>query len=191
MERNVMWAPWDEVGLEHFHIVQDAQGVYADGMILRVKDGRPFRAHYQIHCDPAWRVREIELSLPDSSKDAIQLRADGKGNWVDGLDHPIPSLDGCIEVDISITAFTNTLPIRRIHLKPGESSEITAAYIAVPEMEVRPSRQRYTCLDLSLHGGLYKYEDEGLFHGFTAQLPVDADGLVLDYPGLFRRVWSG
>jgi hypothetical protein len=24
--------------------------------------------------------------------------------------------------------------------------------------------------------------------GFTADLPVDADGLVLDYPGLFKRV---
>jgi uncharacterized protein len=25
--------------------------------------------------------------------------------------------------------------------------------------------------------------------GFTADLQVDADGLVLDYPGLFRRAW--
>jgi uncharacterized protein len=25
--------------------------------------------------------------------------------------------------------------------------------------------------------------------GFTADLPVDLDGLILDYPGLFRRVF--
>jgi hypothetical protein len=32
------------------------------------------------------------------------------------------------------------------------------------------------------------YEDEGQFEGFVADLPVDADGLVLDYPGIFKRV---
>jgi hypothetical protein len=25
----------------------------------------------------------------------------------------------------------------------------------------------------------------------TAELPVDAEGLVIDYPGLFRRAWTG
>lgn len=72
-------------------------------------------------------------------------------------------------------------------LKQNESSDIVVAYIAVPAMEVTPANQRYTCLELSSEGGLYKYE--GLFRGFTANLPVDADVLVFDYPELSRRVW--
>ena len=53
-------------------------------------------------------------------------------------------------------------------------------------MEVTPVRQRYTCLEARPDGGLYRYE--GFSTGFVADLPVDADGLVLDYPGVFRRV---
>jgi uncharacterized protein len=34
---------------------------------------------------------------------------------------------------------------------------------------------------------LYKFES--LDGGFTADLPVDAEGLMLDYPSLFRRVF--
>lgn len=37
-------------------------------------------------------------------------------------------------------------------------------------------------------GGLYRYEDEGVFRGFTVDLTVDGDGLVLDYPEIFRRM---
>jgi hypothetical protein len=36
--------------------------------------------------------------------------------------------------------------------------------------------------------GVVRYVDRGRFEGFTAELPFDADGLVLDYPGLARRV---
>ncbi len=43
--------------------------------------------------------------------------------------------------------------------------------------------QHYTCLK---DGKLYRYEAED--RSFTADLPVDADGLVIDYPTLFQRL---
>jgi hypothetical protein len=46
---------------------------------------------------------------------------------------------------------------------------------------VGPERQRYGCLEAQADGGLYRFE--ALPSGFTAELPVDADGLVIDYPG--------
>jgi len=191
MERNVMWSPWSEPGLEHLCLRQDDDKILADGMILRVSENNPFRVHYKIRSDAEWRVREVDVNLLNDKGRHIKLNADGRGHWTDGSGNPILSLNGCFEVDISATPFTNTLAIRRMRLKPGESSEIVVAFIAAPEMEVKPSRQRYTCLEFSSAGGIYKYEDEGLFRGFTADLPVDSEGLVLDYPELFRRVWSG
>jgi hypothetical protein len=80
------------------------------------------------------------------------------------------------------------LAIRQLELKPEESAEVVVAYIAVPQMEVARSCQRYTCLELNYDGGLYRYEDKGLFKGFTADLLVDPIGLVLDYPKLFKRI---
>lgn len=190
MERSIMWSPWDEPGLEHLCLSEDDGQILADGMILGVRESKPFRAHYRIRCDAEWRVREVELKLLGDAGKSIKMNADGEGSWTDGSDNPLLWLDGCFEVDISATPFTNTLPIRRMRLKPGEASELVAAYISIPEMEVKPSRQRYTCLEIGFDGGIYKYEDEGLFQGFTADLPVDSDGLVADYPDLFRRVWA-
>jgi hypothetical protein len=106
----------------------------------------------------------------------------------------VPELEGCVDVDISATPFTNTLPIRRLGLEPGESAELRVAYVDVPELAVGPARQRYEYLEERAGGGLYRFEAppiEALPSGFTAQIPVDVDGLVIDYPGLFRRAWSG
>lgn len=189
MERNLLWSPLAEPGLEHLHLVEDDGQILADGVIIRVRADCPYRARYKIHCDVEWRVREVDVHLLDDALRDIRLRADGKGHWTDGSGNPVFALNGCFDVDISATPFTNTLAIRRLRLKPGETSELIAAYIEVPEMRVQPSQQRYTCLEVSSGGGLYRYEDEGLFRGFTADLPVDPDGLVLDYPNLFRRVW--
>ncbi len=190
MERNIMWSLLDEPGIEHLRLTVDDGQVLADGLILGVSENQSFRVHYKIRCDAEWRVRDVEIKLLHGAGQNIKLNADGKGHWTDGSGNPVLSLNGCLEVDISATPFTNTLAIRRTRLKPGESADLVAAFIAVPEMTVMPSRQRYTCVELRSDGGLYKYEDEGLFQGFTADLSVDSDGLVVDYPELFKRVWA-
>ena len=47
--------------------------------------------------------------------------------------------------------------------------------------------QRYTCLERRPDVARYLYES--IESGFRAELTVDADGLVMEYAGLFRRVW--
>jgi hypothetical protein len=96
-------------------------------------------------------------------------------------------LQGCEYVDISETPFTNSLPIRRLGLAPGGSAEITVAYFDGAELQRWPEPQRYTRLETGDGGGTYRFMS--LDGGFSADLPVDLDGLVLDYPGLFRRVF--
>ncbi|MEZ5648695.1 MAG: putative glycolipid-binding domain-containing protein, partial [Alphaproteobacteria bacterium] len=111
--------------------------------------------------------------------------ADGEGQWKDQNGILVSELDGCIDIDISATPFTNTLPIRRLNLKQGEAADLSVVYIAVPELAPRKVRQRYTCLE---PGKIYRYE--GLDSGFAAEITVDDDGLVIDYPGIFRRMSS-
>ncbi|MDQ3913134.1 MAG: putative glycolipid-binding domain-containing protein [Actinomycetota bacterium] len=189
MERDVMWAPWEGPGLEHLRLVTSEGGIVADGLVIGLEGRRPFRIRYEIRCDGLWRVRELRAEAPDLERPVIELLADGGGHWKGGGGEPLPELDGCIDVDISATPFTNTLPIRRLGLEPGESEELAVAYVRVPELLVGPERQRYGCLEARGSGVLYRFE--ALPSGFTADLPVDAEGLVLDYPGLFRRAWSG
>jgi hypothetical protein len=189
VEREVMWAPWEGSGLEHLRLVTSDGGVVINGLVIGLEAGRPFRIGYEIRCDRRWRVREVRAAAPDSERPVLELLADGEGRWKRGGGEPVPELDGCIDVDISATPFTNTLPIRRLGLKPGESEELTVTYIRVPELLVGPERQRYGCLQTQADGGLYRFE--ALPSGFVAELTVDAEGLVIDYPRLFRRAWSG
>ena len=174
--------------MEHLMLKWDEEGVRADGVVIGVESSVQFRVRYEVRCDTGWRVRKVKVDSLASDDVSVRLLADAEGGWITPDGEPVPVLDDCSDVDISVTPFTNTLPIRRLGLGPGESADLEVAYVDVPGMRVEPTRQRYTCLERGEYGGLYRYEDEGLFHGFTADLSVDADGLVLDYPGLFRRI---
>jgi uncharacterized protein len=189
IEREVMWVPWEGPGLEHLRLVTNDSGVVASGLVIGLEGGRPFRIGYEVRCDGGWRVREVRAAAPDSERPVLELLADGEGRWMRRSGESVPELEVCIDVDISATPFTNTLPIRRLGLEPGESVELSVAYVRVPELLLGSERQRYSCLEARAEGGLYRFE--ALPSGFTAELPVDADGLVIDYPGLFRRAWSG
>jgi len=180
------WSQWDGPGLEHLRLRVGESGIEADGVVVGEEDDTCFRARYVIHCDPRWRTWRLIVDPLDGS-DPLHLLSDGEGGWRDASGRARPEFRGCIDVDLSVTPFTNTLPMWRLDLREGESSEIAVVYVNVPVMELGTSRQRYTCLERG-PGGLYRYEDEGLFRGFTADLPVDGDGLVLDYPGNFRRM---
>jgi hypothetical protein len=59
--------------------------------------------------------------------------------------------------------------------------------VSAPDLTARRASQRYTQLGAGAkdHAVLYRYESGS----FMADLTVDSDGFVSDYPGLWRRVW--
>jgi uncharacterized protein len=188
LQREVMWSPWDGPGTEHLRLQVDSSGIVADGVVIGVAKGRPFRARYEVRCDPGWRVRSVRVAEVGSKAPTIDLLADGEGRWTTRDGATVPELGGCVDVDLSMTPFTNTLPIRRLGLAQEESARLSVAYIQVGKTRPWAEPQRYTRLKSPLGGELYRYES--LDSGFTADLLMDADGLVLDYPGLFKRAFS-
>ncbi|MHB1134401.1 MAG: putative glycolipid-binding domain-containing protein [Chloroflexota bacterium] len=188
MLSDVIWAPRDAPGFEHLRLNVGEGAVAADGLVVSLAGGALFRLHYGVYCDAAWRVREVRLSIFDVGEPLVLL-ADGRGHWSARGGGPLPALDGCLDVDISATPFTNTLPIRRLPWHPGASAELRLAYVEVPSLRLTAERQRYTCLEQRPDGATFRFE--ALASGFTADLQVDAEGLVIDYPGLFKRVWAG
>lgn len=181
----VCWIPlWNEerpgVGLEH--LLLSAQ--MADSVLLGIDpDEGPFRLFYQLVWDPKWSLRSAELRLEtQSGVRALSLRADGAGHWQLGDGKPRPDLDGCLDIDIWPTPFTNSFPIRRNELSLGERRTFRMAWVSALDMSVKAQPQAYT----RLQECVYRFENlDG--SGFEADLRVDADGLVVDYPGLFRR----
>jgi hypothetical protein len=184
LSRSVVWVPAHTTGIEHLTVETDYEGVRARSVVITVDDERAMRLDYNIVCDTEYRVRKARLFVEGGR--ILHLLADGEGTWTDWAGMPIPALDGCIDIDISATPFTNTLPIRRLEWSVGQSKVLRMAYVEVPTLTLSVEEQRYTCLEQSADGALFRFES--LDGGFTADLPVDAEGLVKDYPGLFRRL---
>jgi hypothetical protein len=183
-----MWMQWNNLGMEQLHIENSVVGINADGVVVGIREGKPFRVRYQIDTDLQWRVQHLKVELLNRNSRSLQLKSNGAGHWQKEDGTPIPALDGCVDLDLSATPFTNTLAIRRLALQPGEVQELSVVFLAIPEMEFRAVPQRYTCLETNSQGGIYKYE--GLVRNFSVELLIDRDGLVIEYPNAFRRVWS-
>ena len=169
------------LGLEHLLLGERV----ADSVVLAFDEGRgPFRLAYRLTWDESWRLREADLVVTtERSTTSLYLRTDGRGRWRDGDGRAIDELDGCVDIDIWPTPFTNSFPVRREPMVIGERRQFRMAWVFAPELTVRQQPQAYT----RLADRLYLFESlDG--SGFSAELPVDEDGIVLDYPGLFRRV---
>ena len=184
-----MWQAWSTPGLEAMHVSADDTGVRARGVAIGLEDGRPYTIRYELRCDRGWRARTLDAWTLTEPGVSLALSSDGRGRWTGPDGTHRAALDGCVDVDLPSTVFTNTLPIRRLGLAPGRSDEISVVYVAVPELTVSVARQRYTCLAWGPEGGRYRFESLG--SDFTAEITLDADGLVVEYPHIARRVWSG
>jgi hypothetical protein len=124
-------------------------------------------------------------SVAVSGERSLTLVADRARLWtVDGVRRP--DLDGCVDVDVAATPLTNTFPIRRLAgAAAGQPVTSAVAWVDAPRLGVIRVDQTYE--RMPDRGGLacWRYSDP--LHGaFT--LTVDADGLVVDYEGLARRL---
>jgi hypothetical protein len=184
--RTICWRHiWNKdregVGLEHLLLAERE----ADSVILAFDEEQgPFRFTYRLTWDELWRLREAELVVTtERSTRSLSLQTDGQGHWRHGDGRAITELDGCLDIDIWPTPFTNSFPIRRESMAVGERRQFHMAWVFAPDLTVRPQPQAYT----RLADHLYLFENlDG--SGFRAELPVDEDSIVLDYPDLFLRV---
>lgn len=183
MKRDVMWRSLRWPGLEHLTIRSLSEGIVADGLIVASVDRRAIRVAYRIDCDRLWRTRRVRIELLGEDAE-LSLVSDGEGHWSDSAGGALPDLAGALDVDISVTPFTNTLPVRRFGLRPGDSQQCRVAYVEVPRLTARVADQRYTCLDTGADSIRYVYESAR----FRAELLTDAEGLVREYTGLWQRV---
>jgi hypothetical protein len=176
------WQDWDGKGIEHLVLREGVREIVAESVVVGSADDSVFAIRYRICCDKSWRVRNAEISMVGENRE-IEIAGDGKGNWTDASGKRLPKLAGAIDIDLSVTPFTNTLPVRRLKLRAGQSAEIVTVYILAPALTLTSDPQRYTCLE-----PLKRYRYESIDSDFTRDIEVDSRGLVVTYPGLFRRL---
>ena len=181
---DVWWSAWDGPGLEHLRLDEGVDGIGAESVIMSVEDGRPFRARYTLACDTAWRLRTARVEVFDEPARALELQIDG-GRWTS---HGAAlALDGCIDIDIYPSPFTNTLPIRRLaDAVVGSAARIDVAWVHLPTVTIHRAPQEYTLLERTESGARWHFR--ALDSDFMAELHVDGQGIVRDYPDLARRL---
>jgi hypothetical protein len=175
-----IWQPDLGEGAEAFSFRTTDGGYEARGAVSAMLEGRPLDASYVVEMDAAWRTRCVRVDVKGG--DTLEVLSDGTGHWRRSDGTALPELEGCIDPDISMTPFTNTVAMRRLGLPVGEAAAINVAYVLVPGLSLRAAPQRYT----RLADRMWRFD--GLDIDFAADLMVDEEAFVVDYPGLFRRV---
>jgi hypothetical protein len=179
---NAAFAAWQHRGArDGFEVVFLHPG-RAEGDTAAVEDGEAWTVRYDIGLDAGWRTRSAHVTgRAAAGRRELRLEADGAGHWqIDG--GPAPHLDGCLDVDLESSAFTNALPVHRLELQVGEQADAPAAYVRALDLAVERLEQSY----LRLGDRRYRYSAPRF--DLTCELVYDEAGLVLDYPGLATRV---
>ncbi len=178
---SIRWRPWQGDGIEHLSVGPAADGILACGVVVGERGGTRYGIHYRIVCDDRWAVRAFEIESTDGR--ALALAGDGKGHWRNRAGKELPEFDGCVDIDLAGTPVTNTLPIRRERWQVGETRHFSMLYVPFDTLEPLVDNQIYTCLAVAR-----RFRYQAADRRFEAELPLDDDGFVQDYPPLFRRV---
>ena len=151
-----------------------------NGLVFSVVDGEPLDVSYTIRTDGKWRTLSVTVQQDyDGLHRTLELEVDGEQRWYfNGVEDV--SLRGCLDVDLGITPASNTLPIKRLQLAPGESRDVAAAWVRFPALTVENARQRYTRLDERT----YEYNSDT----FTAEILVDEKGHITRYADLWELI---
>ena len=181
LERAIVWRNLLTGGTEYFELRQKGECHLLRGKIVSVQEpSEPLFISYEILCDEEWHTREAHiLQVNAGEQRELKIEVAGPEWLVNGK--PVPAVHGCLDIDLSATPSTNTLPIRRLNLQRGQSHPVAAAWVRFPSLEIGPLQQSYKRLDQTR----YWYESAT---GFTAEIRVDAAAVVFDYPGIWTRV---
>jgi hypothetical protein len=174
----ILWQDISNGALDRCRLEVGSSGLRLTGTVLTPAYGDPLEVRYLVATDANGLTRRVDLELDNGSTRV--LLADGLGHWHWDGGPELTDVSGALDVDLTVTPATNTLPIRRLTIDVDEATELRMAWVQFPGLEVIPSDQRYE----RLAADRWKFTTGD----FEAELVVDEDGLVLDYGGLFRSV---
>jgi hypothetical protein len=98
-------------------------------------------------------------------------------------------LAGALDVDLGLSPLLNTPPVLRHRLLRGNGSvDFVMAWVSVPDLGVHRSQQRYSFVrTLDEDRSVVRFESLA-DDAFKVDITYDAEGFVLDYPGIGRRI---
>lgn len=202
--RVVAWNKDGMAGAEFAVVDLVGDGLLAEGSAIGFQPV-PYRLKYKLIARSRFVTSSVLVEVcGDGWERQLDLRRAGDGTWtarveqrgaVDlaGAGGDVVALSGALDVDLGLSPLFNAMPVLRHRLHDGGgSADFLMAWISVPDLSLHPSPQRYTHLETRSTGErVVRFEAAGEGDAFVADLVFDADGLVIDYPGIATRFRSG
>lgn len=198
MNRSVIWSRPDPFGVELAQIVLHPDHLGAQGVAIG-SDPLPYRLEYELETGPGFVTERLRVqAVGQGWSRHLDLRRDPAGSWAVSssatgevaLPPPatsLPRLEDALDCDLEWSPLTNTMPILRHALQSGgEFHDFQMAWVSVPDLGVRSSLQRYVFVRKHEDRAVIRYESRD--SGFKADLTVDPQGIVTDYPGIGRSI---
>jgi uncharacterized protein len=183
------WAGVDCLRLEAARVVLGERGLRATGSLVNAQQEgiEAYSASYSMATDDAGVAQRLTVRTARAmGEQHVTLTRSEEGVWL--VDHGQGAarthFGGALDVDLAFSPLFNALPIRRLGLHRGAAGhELPVVFVALPGLEVCRVSQTYRTVSLGEPAAVSISSDS-----WEAELAVDADGLVLEYPGLARRV---
>lgn len=179
--KTLIWKGIAFQSLEYFNLTEHDKGSRMNSRIIGCYEDKIYTVDYQLIIDLHWNIQEFVI---ESEVNTGKNKLTGKklqNEWE--INNVInPDFKGFPFIDISLTPFTNTLPINNLKLAENDSQEIKVIYIDVLNNLIKPVTQQYTRI------ATYTYHYDNLQTDFKSDILVDENGLVVNYPGLFDKI---
>ncbi len=172
--------------IEQVRVVSRGDAARARGRIVAAAhtDHSAFTLEYEAEISSDQALRRVQLTVTTEDYErTIDLTCDAEGAWL--LDDPsdIRSRvggEGVMDVDITLSVFFASVIIRRLGLHRQQDSA-EQRVLSVDSMTLEVTEDSITMSS-----------DGEQVHGITAtastSATVDSDGMIIDIPGLSRRV---
>ncbi|MBB2910155.1 hypothetical protein FHS43_001418 [Streptosporangium becharense] len=183
---------WMKDGGAEYAEVELSADLAAVGVAIGT-DPVPYRLEYTLRTFPGYMTELLSVRVHGAGwQRAIDLRRSAHGAWscetkADGhLEGPFPGgdmgvLNDALDCDLEFSPLTDTMPVLRHDLAAREGRmDFVMAFVQVPHLHVVRHPRRYA----HLGPNAVRFESEGS----AADLTLDDDGIVVDYPGLAKLV---
>ena len=194
--RAVVWDGLDEARLELAFVHLTPTDLRASVTQVGTQP-MPYRLSYHLATAPGFRTQElVAVSEGAGWRRRLELRCGPDGTWSSAIESEgqanlpqigeLPDLSDAIDCDVGRSPLTNTLPVLRLGLLDGGEAQLAMAWVSVPDLRVLRSEQRYEFVSAGPDEVIIRYV--GRHRSYVGELAFDRDGIVLDYPGLARRL---
>ena len=138
LKRVVVWKNLLNNGTEYCGLWHTSEGWLLKGTVVGVlKDQQPMLVNYEIYCDENWLTHRVQVERAvGTDVKSLSLTVESRGLWRCS-DHELHEIQGCEDIDFSITPATNTLcdqasrsPSREPRVDRHRLGQVPRAYCA-------------------------------------------------------------